>query len=127
VGQFLPKLEARINEGIQYRKGMDKVYEEGLEAGCACFILQKGSMGRRGEAKLGDTKAAIEEMPANEISAAENTLDIELNARDEGTYSLVLDYDPRCYSRKAMEDFTSQVEKMAIALQDGERRLSELL
>ena len=127
VGQFLPKLEARINEGIQYRKGMDKVYEEGLEAGCACFILQKGSMGRRGATKLGDTQAVIEEMPANEISAAENTLDIELNAHDDGTYSLVLDYDPHCYSRKAMENFTSQVEKMATALQDGERRLSELL
>jgi hypothetical protein len=66
-------------------------------------------------------------MPANEISAAENTLDIELNAHDDGTYSLVLDYDPHCYSRKAMENFTSQVEKMATALQDGERRLSELL
>ena len=69
----------------------------------------------------------IVEMPANEISAAENSLDIEMNSHDDGTYSLVLDYDPHCYSRKAMENFTSQVEKMATALQDGERRLSELL
>ncbi|WP_026765445.1 anti-sigma factor antagonist [Selenomonas ruminantium] len=127
VEQFLPKLEARITEGIQYRKGMDKIYEEGLEAGCACFILQKGTLGRRGSVKLGDTQAVIEEMPANEISAAENTLDIELNAHDDGTYSLVLDYDPHCYSRKAMEAFTEQVEKMAVALQDGGRKLAELL
>ncbi len=127
VGQFLPRLEARIAEAVQYRKGLDKVYEEGMETGCACFILQKGSMGRRGGMKLGDTQAVIEEMPANEISAAENTLDIELNAHDDGTYSLVLDYDPNCYSRKAMEKFTSQVEKMAVALQDSERKLAELL
>ena len=77
--------------------------------------------------KLGDTQAVIEEMPANEISAAENTLDIELNAHDDGTYSLVLDYDPHCYSRKAMEAFTEQVEKVAVALQDGGRKLAELL
>ena len=127
VAEFLPKLEARIAEGVQYRKGMDKIYEEGLEDACACFILQKGSMGRRGVMKFGDTQAVIEEMPANEISAAENTLDIELNAHDDGTYSLVLDYDPSCYSRKAMEKFTSQVEKMALSLQDGERKLAELL
>ena len=127
VAQFLPQLEARIAECAQYRKGMDKIYEEGLEEGCACFILQKGSMGRRGGIKLGDTMAMIEEMPANEISAAENTMDIELNAHDDGSYSLVLDYNPACYSRQAMENFTKVVEEMVLAMKNGEKKLSELI
>ena len=126
VDEFLQGLEARTVEGMKYRKGMDVVYEEGLEQGCACFILQKGSMGRRGVAKLGDTQVVIEEMPANEISAAENTLDIELNAHDDGTYSLVLDYDPSCYSRHAMEEFTRRFDEMTRKMQEGSQMLSEV-
>lgn len=102
VSEFLPRLEAKVAEGMQYRKGLDAIYEEDLEGSCATFILQKGSMGRRGGVKLGDTQAVIEELPANEISAAENILDIELNAHDDGAYALVLSYDIERYSRQSM-------------------------
>ena len=103
------------------------VYGSGLEDECASFILQKGSMGRRGTIKLGGAEGVIEEMPANEISAAENTLDIEVNAHDDGSFSLVLDYDNHSYTEAAMRHFAAIMKDMVIALQDGDCVVTDLL
>ncbi len=127
VAGFLSGLEAKVQEGMTYRKSLDMVYEDGMEDGIASFILQKGSMGRRGVMKLGGVDAVIEEMPANEISAAENSLDIEMNSHDDGTYSLVLDYDNHRYTEGAMRQFAAIMEQMVHALQDGSRMVSGLL
>ena len=124
---FLGGLEARVNEGMQYRKSLDMVYGSGLEDECASFILQKGNLGRRGTIKLGGTEGLIEEMPANEISAAENTLDIEVNAHDDGTFSLVLDYDNNRYSEEAMRRFAAIMKDMVAALQNEDCVVTELL
>lgn len=125
--EFLCDLEANVQKDMKYRKSLSVFYEEGCADGIAGFILQKGSMGRRGSMKLGGTEAVIEEMPANEISAAENTLDIEMNSHDDGSYSLVLDYDNHLYTEGTMRNFAAVMEKMTIGLQDGERMVSELL
>ena len=127
AGQFLRGLEERVNRGMGYRKSLDIVYNEGLEDECATFILQKGSMGRRGSMKLGDTMATIVEMPPNEITAAENTLDIEMNAHDDGTYSLVLNYDASRYSVESMRQFADTVEQMIHALMEDGCMVGNLL
>ena len=127
VSEFLQALEQKVAEGIQYRKSLDIVYEDGLEVGLPSFILQKGSMGRRGASKFAGTEAVIEEMPANEISAADNTLDIEMNVHDDGTYSLVLDYDNGRYSGDSMRRFASIVAKMVEGLQDEHGQVLALL
>ncbi len=127
TAEFLQGLEDKIQEGMQYRKGMDVVYEEGLEEDTPCFILQKGSMGRRGVMKFSGTEAVIEEMPANEISAAENSLDIEMNSHDDGTYAVVLDYDNHRYSESAMKKFAGMMEQMAYGLRDEKRSVMDLL
>lgn len=127
AGAFLRGLEARVSEGMQYRKSLDMVYASGLEDECASFILQKGSLGRRGTIKLGGTEGVIEEMPANEISAAENTLDIEVNVHDDGTFSLVLDYDNNRYSEEAMRRFAAIMKDMVAALQNEDCVVTELL
>ena len=95
--------------------------------GCACFILQKGAIGRRGRLKLGDTWAEITELSEEEDSGAENTLDIELNAHDDGTFSLVLDYNSGCYSEAAMRNFASTYSDMTEALKDGSCELYALI
>ena len=126
--EFLRQLEAKVQEGMQYRKGLDVIYEGELEGGdMASFILQKGIMGRWGAFELGGVDNEIVEMPANEISAAENPLDIELNARDDGTYSLLLDYDNRLYTERAMQEFAATMERMALALQDETCNVASLL
>lgn len=127
AGAFLRGLEARIAEGMRYVKSLDVVYNEGLEDLCATFILQKGVTGRRGGARLGGAEAVYEEMPENEWSAAENTLDVELNAHTDGTYSLVLNYDASRYSTDAMRRFSQTVDEMIGALTDAERDVTELL
>ena len=127
AGAFLRGLEVRINEGMQYRKSLDMVYASGLEDDCATFILQKGNLGRRGTVKVGGMEGVIEEMPANEISAAENTLDIEVNAHDDGAFSLVLDYDNNRYSEAAMRRFAEIMKDMVVALQDVDCAVTELL
>lgn len=127
AGAFLRGLEARIAEGMNYVKSLDVVYNEGLEDLCATFILQKGVTGRRGGARLGGAEAFYEEMPDNEWSAAENTLDVELNAHTDGTYSLVLNYDASRYSVDAMHRFAQTVDEMIGALTDAERDVTELL
>ena len=127
AGAFLRGLEARVSEGMKYRKSLDMVYASGMEDECASFILQKGNLGRRGTIKLGGTEGVIEEMPANEISAAENTLDIEVNAHDDGTFSLVLDYDNNRYSEEAMRRFAAIMKDMVVALQNEDCVVTELL
>ncbi|SDP71975.1 condensation domain-containing protein [Selenomonas ruminantium] len=127
VREFLQALEQKITEGMQYRKSLDIVYEEGLEDGIPSFILQKGSMGRRGSMKFAGTEAVIVEMPANEISAADNTMDIEMNTHDDGTYSLVLDYDNCRYTEAAMRRFAAAMEKIVYGLQDEDGKILALL
>lgn len=69
----------------------------------------------------------IVEMPANEISAAENILDIEMNARDDGSFSLVLDYDNSIYSETAMRRFGDIFKDMVIALRNDDCVVTDLL
>jgi hypothetical protein len=112
---------------MQYRKSLDMVYLNGMEDECATFILQKGMMGRKGIVKIGGTEGVMVDMPANEISAAENTLDIEVNAHDDGTFSLVLDYDNNRYSKAAIQRFATIMKEMVVALQDGDCVVTKLL
>ena len=123
---FLKELGDKIKESMGYRKSLDIVYDMGMQ-GCACFILQKGVIGRRGRLKLGDTWAEVVELPEDENSGAENTLDIELNAHDDGTFSLVLDYNSGCYSESAMRDFAKSYSDMTAALQKENCDLYTLL
>ena len=124
---FLRGLEARVNESMQYRKSLDMVYLNGMEDECATFILQKGMMGRKGIVKIGGTDGVMVDMPANEISAAENTLDIEVDAHDDGTFALLLDYDNNRYSKAAMQRFAAIMKDMVVALQDGDCVVTKLL
>ncbi len=124
---YLSGLEAKISEGMQFRKSLDVVYTEELQDDCATFILQKGSMGRRGIIMLDGLPCEIVEMPANEISAAENILDIEMNARDDGSFSLVLDYDNSIYSETAMRRFGDIFKDMVIALRNDGCVVTDLL
>ena len=84
-------------------------------------------MGRRGTIMLDGLECEIVEMPANEISAAENILDIEMNAHDDGSFSLVLDYDNSSYSEAAMRRFAAIMKDMVIALQDESCVVTDLL
>ena len=66
-------------------------------------------------------------MPENDMEAAENTLDIELNIHDEGDYSLVLNYDASRFSEGSMRRFAESYEKIVRGLMEEGRPVTGLL
>ena len=53
--------------------------------------------------------------------------DCRVPASDDGTFSLVLDYDNNRYSAAAMQRFATIMKEMVVALQDGDCVVTELL
>ena len=128
VNEFLIDLETKINEGMKYRKSLGAIYDEGLEDDCATFIFQKSAgFGERGIMNLNNTDAVIQELPLDDNSVAENSLDIELNAEKNGTYTLVLDYDTSRYSEKSMRKFAQILDDMLLILQDEKQNLLNII
>ena len=124
VRDFLDKLEGQIHTGFQYRKALNVVYNEGLEDDCVSFIFQKDIYN---DITFGKATLQINFLPPNEISAVENALDIEVNARDDGTYDLFLDYDAGRYSETAMKNFAETMNKTLIAMRDEKILVSQIL
>ena len=130
VENFLDNLEAKIKEGMKYRRSLGTVYSEGLEDDCATFIFQKGNLSQHdGVVYIDDKPLQIIATPPNNFNAAENTLDIEISSgtgHDE-FYLLTLDYDASRYSRDAMEKFAELIDEMVLALQDEKKYIHEIL
>ena len=124
VGEFLNRLEGQKQLGMKYRKSLDMVYNEGLEDDCVSFIFQKYM---HGDFILADTTAEVVYLPSNEISAAENALDIEVEAEDFGTYNLFLDYDAGRYSEEEMLNFAKTMNDILIAMRDLDKKFSDIL
>ena len=109
VEKFLNELEGEIRKNFNYRQSLDIVYSEGLGADCATFIFQKNIFAEH--IMIGDSTAQIIDMPPNEISAAENSLDIQVKALEDGTYNLILDYDAGRFSAQLMKNFAAMFDK----------------
>jgi len=124
VSDFLNKLKGQTQIGMTYRKSLDIVYNEGLEDDCVSFIFQKYM---HGDLMLADMPAEVVYLPPNEISAAENALDIEVESEETGTYNLFLDYDAGRYSEEEMLNFALTMEKILLDMRDTSRKVSELL
>lgn len=125
--EFLGGLENKVQTGMRYRRSLGVVYSEGLEDDCVTFIFQKRSLGALNAMPFAGTTTEIVELPANEINAAENSLDIELSLNDDDTYTLELHYDASRYSEAAMEKFAADFDEISLALQDESRMISTIL
>ncbi len=121
VGDYLAAIEERTKEELQYRDGIGSVYESEQNLGMPSFIFQKGAIGRRGELPLGDTKGVIESWDSgdDENEACDNIMDIELNAKDDGSYSIVFDYDSGKYSEKAIRQVADTMKAVIRKMQDN--------
>lgn len=126
VSNFLDGLEEKMNLGITYRRSLGMVYSEGLEDDCATFIFQKRNTGKLDQFSIGGHIAKIIDLPPNDISAAENTLDIEINLY-EGKYFVFLDFDAGRYSQNSMKNFAAILDDVIFQLQDESALLSEIL
>lgn len=123
VEEFLNKLAGQINTGLQYRKSLDIVYNDGLEDECASFIFQKNI---NNEFVFCDTPAEIVYLPPNDISAVENALDVEINTDDSGRYLLFLDYDASLYTEDEMLNFAKTLDEILRSMQDINSPVSKI-
>ena len=124
TGEFLSKLSEQTKTSMTYRKSLDWVYNSGLEDDCVSFIFQKDL--HTGVALNGMVAKAVY-LPPNEISAVENALDIEVEANDEDSYDLSLDYDASRYSEDEMRRFAEMMNEILIAMKNPDTRISALL
>ncbi len=124
VGEFLNKLFGQTQISMTYRKSLDVVYNNGLEDDCVSFIFQKHI---NGDLVIADTTSEVIYLPPNEISAAENALDIEIDETDTGFYELFLDYDASRYSEAAMKNFAETMNEILIAMKNPDKKISEIL
>lgn len=126
AGEFLSRLEASVNKGMSYAKGLDEVYKNDLEGECATFILQKDT-DANATYTLDGMPCQVVEVPANQWSATENVLDIVVSALDDGNYYLTLNFDGDRFSRDTMERYASLVDEILLALKNDEQDVSEIL
>ena len=124
VREFLNRLGGQVQTGMKYRKSLGIIYDEGIEDNCVTFLFQKELYL---DFILADTIAMPIYLPPNEISAAENSLDIEIYATEMGTYDLALHYDASRYDEDDMKNFAETLNKIIIDMQNGDRKISEIL
>ena len=124
VAEFLDTLTGKIQIELAYKKSLDIVYNEGLADDCPCLIFQKGIF--NDHAIIGDTMATVIDMPPNEISAAENSLNIQIFAEEDGMYELWLEYDAGRFSEKLMKDFIDKLDEVILGMQNAKTLLSEI-
>ena len=112
---------------MRYRRSLSTVYDEGLEDDCATFIFQKRALGALNGMIFDGKPAEMISLPLNEISAAENSLDIEINLGDDGKYFVELDYDASRYSEAAMYRFAATLDEIILAMKDDNCMISTIL
>ncbi|MBR4151537.1 MAG: hypothetical protein IKT98_01085 [Selenomonadaceae bacterium] len=124
VREFLDKLSEQGRFGMKYRKSLDIVYNDGLEDECVSFIFQKMM---HEDTTLNDTRVEVVYLPPNEFSAAENSLDVNVEETDKGFYNLLLYYDASRYSEELMEKFSITLEETLLLMRNMDRKVSEIL
>ena len=125
VENFLNELEGEIRINKKFSKSLDIVYDNYLLEDCASFIFLKDVL--KDHVMIGDNTAQVIDMPPNEISAAENSLDIELWSTERGTYDLVLNYDASRFSEKNMKNFAETMDKIIFAMKNDKNSVEQIL
>ena len=75
---------------------------------------------------IGDTTATVIDMPPNEISAVQNSLDIKVFSKEDGMYEICFDYDAGRFSRNSMKHFVANLDKVLSLMQDEKIMLSKI-
>ncbi len=109
---------------MKYRKSLGTIYDSGIEGDLVTFIFQKNLYDN---IVLADTLALPIYLPPNEISAAENALDIEVCATETGKYKLNLNFDASRYSEIDMHNFAATMNKILLDMRDMNKKFSEIL
>ena len=124
VAYFLNNFTGKIRTDFFYKKSLDIIYTESLADDCPCFFFQKDIFSDH--VTIGNTTADVIDMPPNDISAAENSLNINVSLREDGMYELQLDYDASRFSEGLMKKFYAALESVVLKMQDEKILLSRI-
>ena len=124
VADFLDKFEGKIQIKLPYKKSLDVIYNEGLVDDCPSFVFHKNIF--NDHAQIGDTTATVIDMPPNEISAAQNSLDIKVFSKEDGMYEIWFDYDAGRFSRNSMKHFVANLDKVLLLMQNEKSMVSQI-
>lgn len=108
VQNLFESIEEKMNTCFKYRKSLGTAYNSGLGI-CSTFIYQKKIHSTIKTLNIGGYNSEEIEIPPNEWSASENTLDVEVNLSDEGNYYIEYNYDASLYSKSAIETFAKTI------------------
>lgn len=122
VEEFLNRFEGNLNKEFEYKQSLDIVYNENLLEDCPTFVFQKNIF--NDHAIIGDTTAIVIDMPPNELSAAQNSLEFKIFSKEDGIYEFWLEYDAGRFSRNSMKHFVTVLEKILLAMQN-EKNMTE--
>ena len=115
----------KIRQELDYKKSLDIVYTDGLADDVPSFMFQKNIV--TDHFTIGGTTATVVDMPPNEISAAQNSLDIKIFSRDDGLYWWKLTYDAGRFSADSMKNFVATFEEILRVVQDKNSRIAQIL
>lgn len=124
VAYFLNNFAGKVRTDSGYKKSLDIIYTESLADDCPCFLFQKDIFSDH--ITIGNTTADIVDMPPNEISAAENSINIYVSLKEDGMYELALDYDASRFSEGLMKKFYAELEDVVLKMQDEKILLSKI-
>ncbi|MCR5747568.1 MAG: STAS domain-containing protein [Lachnospiraceae bacterium] len=124
IRDYVQEIDNLMKQGLLYKNGLSKIYEEELDLETPDFIFQRGAIGRRGELSLGDTKAIIVDIEedddaTDEMSVCDSSIDFELNSLEDGSYSVVFDYNSGRYSEKAIENISGIMKDVIYKMKEG--------
>jgi len=122
---FFNIFAGKIRQELDYKKSLDIVYNEGLADDVPSFMFQKNIV--TDHFTIGNTTANVIDMPPNEISAAQNSLDLKIFAGDDGMYKWRLTYDAGRFSADSMKKFIAAMEEILHVVQNKDTRLSQIL
>ena len=125
VADLLKNLDDELNTCFKYRKSLGAAYNSGKDL-CCTFAFQKKFHSSMENLKICGYPAQLIELPPNEWSATENTLDVEVNLTDEGTYYIEYSYDAGSYSEKAIKNFAALIDEIILKLQDEKLLIADI-
>ncbi|MBR5914078.1 MAG: hypothetical protein IKZ58_06940 [Selenomonadaceae bacterium] len=126
VQNLFDSIEEKMTTCFKYRKSLGTAYNSGLDI-FPTFIFQKKIHSVIRNLNIGGYNSEEIEIPPNEWSASENTLDVEVNLSDEGNYYIEYNYDASLYSESAIEKLAATLDEIVLQLQDEQKLISEIL
>lgn len=124
VFDFVNTLIGKIRTDFTYRKSLDIIYAESLADDCPCFFFQKDVLSDH--TSIGNTTATVIDMPPNEISAAQNSLNVNVYLKEDGMYQLHLEYDAGRFSENSMRNFINELENVVLKMQNVKTLVSQI-